>query len=1093
MEQIIKIADTVDEKEPEKEPIKNMVLVYGGTFQMGSNLPIGTGDEKPIHTVTVSSFYMDKTEVTQAEYRKVMGENPSSFSGCDDCPVEKVSWHDANEYAKKVGKRLPTEAEWEYAARGGNKRKGYTYSGRNYAIGSAAWYKVNSSNKTHPVAQKQPNELGLYDMSGNVKEWCSDWYGYYRSSTKSDPKGPNSGSNRVLRGGSWYQERNYCRVANRGSSDPDIRYSNNGFRCVSSDQSITSATANTSTLDAGFPIFPQSDVSSTIKIKGVEDVARERNPELFLPKDEFENNAEYRQRVAHKEALIKDLSAQLLAEQKAHKKELKRQKYKRAAEEKRQLQIKIDESLAPTEFTPSALGRYDAENNTFPFKINGKSYTVNVPRSEARDFKTHFSSVKVQGYKQLQRDLKTYDYFNMVAIHPITGSRFPFGPTKDIAAAPVIVGKKAVVLPDLTMSVVFVEPNGNGFLDAEEKGKVKVSIFNSGKGSAMGVFVKLNAETSNKDISTETSKFIGEVPAGQTKTTEFVISANKSVTRMVNQFTVSATESYGFPPDPAQITIESHPFIPPELKLVNYVISTPNEGNEIRPQTTTEVQARVQNQGEGPAEDVKFSINLPKGVYFTPDSRQDYSFSTLKPGEFKDLEFSFNTAKTVGKTIDISIGFTEESTTGKFPLDLKVVTVEEIAARKAAEIARLKAEEEARLKAEEEARLKAEEEARLKAEEAARLKAEEEARLKAEEAARLKAEEEARTFNQVEERAGLIYQKDAELPFSGQIIDRYDNKRLRETMTIKKGLQHGERITWYENGNKKSETNYKSGLESGRYTLWYESGDIMEQGFKTDGKLNGKVTEWFRSGKQKSEIEYVHGIPSGTFTVWYENGRLREKGSFLENRRHRDYSKWYENGNYESKGSYSNGRKDGLWTFFNTDGNKMKSIEYSSDKYHGFYTKYLSRGVTLVRLYDAGKAKGSWGLPEGLSSRELEQVLLLSEEMISRDQQQAIVLLESLVKKYSSNSECSKALLQLGDIYAQELNDFDRAIGFYKKLIDNYSRSEEEPIARFKIGKIYADKLNFRDLALNEFQSFLEVFPHHTLADSVELKIEYLK
>jgi tetratricopeptide (TPR) repeat protein len=171
----------------------------------------------------------------------------------------------------------------------------------------------------------------------------------------------------------------------------------------------------------------------------------------------------------------------------------------------------------------------------------------------------------------------------------------------------------------------------------------------------------------------------------------------------------------------------------------------------------------------------------------------------------------------------------------------------------------------------------------------------------------------------------------------------------------------------------------------------------------------------------------------------------------------------------------------------------MKSIEYSSDKYHGFYTKYLSRGVTLVRLYDAGKAKGSWGLPEGLSSRELEQVLLLSEEMISRDQQQAIVLLESLVKKYSSNSECSKALLQLGDIYAQELNDFDRAIGFYKKLIDNYSRSEEEPIARFKIGKIYADKLNFRDLALNEFQSFLEVFPHHTLADSVELKIEYLK
>jgi hypothetical protein len=141
---------------------------------------------------------------------------------------------------------------------------------------------------------------------------------------------------------------------------------------------------------------------------------------------------------------------------------------------------------------------------------------------------------------------------------------------------------------------------------------------------------------------------------------------------MENRFTVSATESYGFPPDPSQISFETFPFILPELKLVDFGISTPNDGNEIRPKTTTDVQARIQNQGQGPAEDVNFLINLPKGVYFTPDSRQDYSFSSLKPGEFKDLEFSFNTAKTVGKTIDVSIGFTEESTTGKFPLDLEV-------------------------------------------------------------------------------------------------------------------------------------------------------------------------------------------------------------------------------------------------------------------------------------------------------------------------------------------------------------------------------------------------------------------------------------
>ena len=208
-----------------------MVYVAGGTFQMGSNN--GESDEKPIHTVTVSSFYMDQTEVTQAEYRKVMGKNPSSFSGCDACPVEQVRWYDANEYAKKVGKRLPTEAEWEYAARGGNKSKGYTYSGSNNPD-AAGWYDNNSRSKTHPVAQKQPNELGLYDMSGNVWEWCSDWYdkGYYSGSPQTDPQGSNSGEDRVLRGGSWNNNDNSCQVANRSGSNPDYRSSYRGFRLV---------------------------------------------------------------------------------------------------------------------------------------------------------------------------------------------------------------------------------------------------------------------------------------------------------------------------------------------------------------------------------------------------------------------------------------------------------------------------------------------------------------------------------------------------------------------------------------------------------------------------------------------------------------------------------------------------------------------------------------------------------------------------------------------------------------------------------------------------------------------------------------------
>ena len=414
----------------------------------------------------------------------------------------------------------------------------------------------------------------------------------------------------------------------------------------------------------GFGIlFAQSNVSNTLKIKNIEEIAREQNPDLFSPKDEFETRAEYQERLLKQKSILKRAQNEMLAKVEVRKKERARLAIERDTEIERQLQIKIVESLSPATFTPTSLESYNAENNSFPFKINGQRFSVEVPRSEARDFKKQFSSVKVEGYKRLKRSLRSYEYFNMVALHPITGSRFPFGPTKNIAAAPVIATKKSVVPPNLTMKVVFVEPNGNGFLDAEEKGKIKVSIFNSGQGSAMGVFVKLKSEKENINLSFESSKIIGEVPVGQTETAVFYVNASKSVSRLENRFTISATESYGFPPDPTQISFETFPFIPPQLALVDFGVSTPNDGNEIRPQTTTEVQARVQNRGQGPAEDVKFLINLPKGIYFTPDSRQDYSFSSLKPGEFKDLEFSFNTAKTVGKRINVSIGFTEESTT----------------------------------------------------------------------------------------------------------------------------------------------------------------------------------------------------------------------------------------------------------------------------------------------------------------------------------------------------------------------------------------------------------------------------------------------
>ena len=217
-----------------------MIAVEGGMFQMGSpesDAEAGD-DEKPQHEVTLSNYYIGETEVTQELWEAVMGSNPSEFKG-PKLPVENVSWDDCQTFIgklnEKTGKtfRLPTEAEWEYAARGGKKSKGYTYSGSN-AIDDVAWYDGNSGEITHKVSTKQANELGIYDMSGNVYEWCQDWYGktYYENSSTTDPQGPTSGASRVLRGGSWYGNAQGCRVANRIIGYPGSRRNFIGLRLV---------------------------------------------------------------------------------------------------------------------------------------------------------------------------------------------------------------------------------------------------------------------------------------------------------------------------------------------------------------------------------------------------------------------------------------------------------------------------------------------------------------------------------------------------------------------------------------------------------------------------------------------------------------------------------------------------------------------------------------------------------------------------------------------------------------------------------------------------------------------------------------------
>jgi formylglycine-generating enzyme required for sulfatase activity len=215
----------------------DMVLVEGGEFRMGWNN--GGADEKPVHTVLLDDFYIGKYEVTQHEWKLVMGSDSIScyIAGCDSCPVERVSWFNVQQFISKLNAqtnldyRLPTEAEWEYAARGGIHSRSFKYSGSN-EDNRVAWNVGTSNSTSHAVGKKKPNELGLYDMSGNVFEWCSDWYssGWYAESAVNNPTGPPEGLYRVIRGGSWYYDSSGLRVTDRDSANPLYRYGYIGFR-----------------------------------------------------------------------------------------------------------------------------------------------------------------------------------------------------------------------------------------------------------------------------------------------------------------------------------------------------------------------------------------------------------------------------------------------------------------------------------------------------------------------------------------------------------------------------------------------------------------------------------------------------------------------------------------------------------------------------------------------------------------------------------------------------------------------------------------------------------------------------------------------
>ncbi len=207
------------------------VFVQGGSFRMG------TAADNTAHTVTLANYAIGMYEVTQKQWKAVVGSIPAGIAPCENCPIGGVNWNDTQLYLQKLNEltgknyRLPTEAEWEYAAGGGQKSNGFIHAGSN-TVESVGWIDLNSGNKIHEVGGKQPNELGLYDMNGNVWEWCSDWYGPYNKGASNNPTGPSSGTSRVLRGGSYVNNFQLGRVASRGSNNPNERYINFGLRVV---------------------------------------------------------------------------------------------------------------------------------------------------------------------------------------------------------------------------------------------------------------------------------------------------------------------------------------------------------------------------------------------------------------------------------------------------------------------------------------------------------------------------------------------------------------------------------------------------------------------------------------------------------------------------------------------------------------------------------------------------------------------------------------------------------------------------------------------------------------------------------------------
>ncbi|MDA8753583.1 caspase family protein [Candidatus Marinimicrobia bacterium] len=306
-----------------------------------------------------------------------------------------------------------------------------------------------------------------------------------------------------------------------------------------------------------------------------------------------------------------------------------------------------------------------------------KYSSIPIPLEHAQSFKKNLKSVKGSGLRKLDKYLKSYIYYNvelayeyenfngLISEHKIKLGKWESSNEKNRK-------DKKILPPNLEMMVAFMEPNENGFLDARETGEFKVSLSNKGLGTAFNVNIELLENSKNKYLKYSPLTFVGDINPGETKIKRVKVEAQNKVQKVANTFVINAIELNSFNPDPTKVTFETFPFIPPELVHVDFGIETADGTNIIKPSIGTSLQVRIQNQGKGEAKDVTFKFNTPKNLFLSPDSKTEYSFSSLKQGEFKDLDFEFFVNNKVSSSIKIFIDYIEESTEGQFELELDI-------------------------------------------------------------------------------------------------------------------------------------------------------------------------------------------------------------------------------------------------------------------------------------------------------------------------------------------------------------------------------------------------------------------------------------